>query len=77
MTRFGPVTIGARETEVEEPPSGAKSILFEFKVDEVAEPKALLAGDLHELILRYGSRFNAAIALGTSEAFVRQNCQRR
>ena len=68
---------GAREPQVEEPLLGAKSVLFEFDVDEVAEPKALLAGELLELALRYGSHFKAAIRIGASEAFVRQNCRKR
>ena len=65
--------IGAREPEVEEPVLVAKSILFEFEVDEVAEPKALQSGHLLELILRYGSPSEAAVEIGASEAFVRQN----
>ncbi len=65
--------IGARDPEVEEPLSGAKSILFEFEVDEVAEPKGLRRGDLRYLVLRYGSPSKAAIGIGASEAFVRQN----
>lgn len=66
---------GARETEVEEPVFRAKSILFELEVDEVAEPKALLPGDLRDLILRYRSPKKAAAAIGASEAFVRQNAK--
>ena len=68
---------GAREPEVEEPLSSSKSIIIEFEVDEVAEPKALLAGELLELALRYGSHSKAAIRIGASEAFVRQNCRKR
>lgn len=45
-------------------------------MDEVAEPKALQPGDLQNLVLRYGSRINAAIAIGASEAFVRQNAKK-
>ncbi len=64
---------GAREPEVEEPLSGAKSILLEFEVDEVAEPKALLGQELRELTLKHGSYLKAAVIIGVSEAFVRQN----
>lgn len=66
---------GAREPEVEEPLSGAKSILFEFEVEEVAEPKALSPGDLRDLILRFRSPEKAGAAVGVSEAFVRQNAK--
>jgi hypothetical protein len=71
-----PVGIGAREPEVEEPVSGARSNLFEFEVDEVAEPKGLLPRDLRELVLRYGSHIKAAFVIGASEAFVRQTCRK-
>lgn len=64
---------GARETEVEEPLFGAKSILFEFEVDEVAEPKALSTQNLMVLIKRHGSFAEVARSIGASEAFVRQN----
>lgn len=67
---------GARVAEVEEPPWGTKSILFEFEADEVAEPKALKSDELRRLTSRYGSFVNAAKAIGTSEAFVRQNSKR-
>lgn len=67
---------GARETEVEEPLFGARLIIFEFEVDEVAEPKSLMAGDLRKLVLKYGSPSKAAIEIGTSEGFVRQNTKR-
>ena len=53
-----------------------KSVLLEFGVDDVAEPKALLTGDLQKLILKYGSALKAAVVIGTSEAFVRQNAKR-
>lgn len=46
---------GARVAEVEEPPWGTKSILFEFEADEVAEPKALKSDELRRLTSRYGS----------------------
>jgi hypothetical protein len=39
----------------------------------VAEPKALLAGDLRNLISRDGSYTKVARRIGASEAFVRQN----
>ena len=48
-------------------------VLFEFEVGEVAEPKALLARNLQNLVLIYGSFVKAAKAIGASEAFVRQN----
>ena len=70
---------GARDPEVEEPLSGAKSILFEFEVDDVAEPKGLLHDDLRKLVSRHGSPSKVAIEIGASEAFVRQKtkCFRR
>ena len=37
------------------------------------EPKALLPRDLQKLISAYGSYIRAAVAIGASEAFVRQN----
>lgn len=64
---------GARVTEVEEPVWTRKSVLFEFEVDEVAEPKALGPKDLLQLILKYRSSKKVAVAIGASEAFVRQN----
>lgn len=64
---------GAREPEVEEPVSGAGSVLLELDFEEVAEPKALLAQDLLNLVLKHGSFSKTAIAIGASEAFVRQN----
>jgi hypothetical protein len=51
----------------------ARLVLFEFEVGEVAEPKALLARNLQNLVLIYGSFVKAAKAIGASEAFVRQN----
>ena len=68
---------GARDPEVEEPLLGAKSILFEFDVEEVAEPKALSTDDIRDLILRLSSMRNVAAAIGASEAFVRQNAKRK
>lgn len=64
---------GAREPEVEEPVLAMKSVLFEFEVDEIPEPKALVPQDLLKLILKYRSSRKVAIAIGASEAFVRQN----
>lgn len=64
---------GARVPEVEEPVLAARSILFEFEVDEVPEPKALVPQDLLKLILNYRSSKKVAVAIGASEAFVRQN----
>lgn len=47
-----------REPEAEEPLPGAKLILFEFEINEVAEPKGLLPADLRDLVLWYsGVRF--------------------
>jgi hypothetical protein len=66
---------GARVGEVEEPLSVAKSILFHFEVDEVAEPKTLLSCDLRGLVLRYGSHSETTVKIGASEAFVRQNAE--
>lgn len=51
-------------------------MLFEFEVDEVAEPKALFSEDLRNLIKKYNSFSKAATAIGASEAFVRQNSKR-
>lgn len=65
--------VGARVSEVEEPVFGTKSILFEFEVKEVAEPKALIPQELVQLVSRYGSFIQAAKAIGVSEAFIRQN----
>ena len=59
--------------EVEEPLLSAKLALFEFEVDEVLEPKALLPCNLRELVLRYGSHVKTAISMRVSEAFIRQN----
>lgn len=73
--RYGPVTIGARDPEVEEPVWGVKSVLFEFEVDEVVEPKALLLGDLRILISRHRSPKRTADFICASEAFVRQNAK--
>ena len=64
---------GAREPEVEEPTLTARSIIFEFEVDEVAEPKALAPQDLLKLISKYGSSRKTALVVGASEAFIRQN----
>lgn len=64
---------GAREPEVEESLLSVKSVLLEFEVDEVAEPKTLVPKDLLKLILKYRSSKKVAIAIGASEAFVRQN----
>ena len=64
--------IGARDPEVEEPLSGARSILFEFEMDEVVEPKGLSPRDLRDLVLRYGSYAKVAMGIGVSEAFIRQ-----
>lgn len=69
------MSFGAREPEVEEPVFAAKSVLFEFEVDEVAESKALLSRDLQDLVLRHGSPSKAAAKIGTSEAFIRQNAK--
>jgi len=41
----------------------------------VAEPKALWAGNLQNLALKYGSFAKAAKAIGASEAFIRQNAK--
>ena len=67
---------GARDPEVEEPVFGAKSILFEFEVDEVAESKALLPEDLRTLVLKHKSYVNVAENIGASKAFVRQNMKK-
>lgn len=68
---------GARKTEVEEPVFTSRPVLFEFEVDEVAEPKALLPKELRLLISMHGSSEKASKAIGASEAFVRQNSRRR
>jgi hypothetical protein len=65
--------IGARDPEVEEPVLATKSVLFEFEVDEIPQPKALVPQELLKLILKFGSSRKVAIAFGASEAFVRQN----
>jgi hypothetical protein len=49
-------------------------VFLEFT--EVAECKALSEADLAELVRPHGSVMKAAIAIGTSEAFVRQNLRR-
>ena len=72
-----PVTFGAREPQVEEPLSSSKSIIIEFELDEVAEPKALPPRNLQKLVLGYGSHRKAAIKIGASEAFVRQKYSKR
>ncbi len=70
------MTVGARDPEVEEPLSGAKSILFEFELDEVAEPKVMRPIELNKLIEKFGSARRVAAAIGCSEAFVRQNVKK-
>lgn len=60
----------------EEPLLSPKSVLFEFEVDEVTEPKTLLPADLRKLILKYGSFAKTSKAIGTSEAFVGQNIKK-
>ena len=67
---------GARERQVEEPFAAIKSVLFEFQIDEVSEPKALRGQDLRKIVLKYGSVLKAASMIGASEAFVRQNQER-
>ena len=57
---------GARETELDEPLFGSRSVLFAFESTEVAEPKALLPVDLRKLVFRYGSYTKAAVAVGVS-----------
>jgi hypothetical protein len=47
--------------------------LFQAEFEVVAEPKALLPGDLLVLFKKYGNSSRAAKAIGASEAFVRQN----
>ena len=64
---------GARAPEVEEPTLTARSIIFEFEVDEVAEPKALPPQELLKLISKYGSSRKTALVIGASDAFIRQN----
>jgi hypothetical protein len=49
-------------------------VFFEF--DEVAECKALTGADLAEMVRRHGSIMRAATAIGSSEAFVRQNLRK-
>lgn len=56
--------------------SGAKSILLEFEVDEVAEPKGLLAKELWAMVQCQGSCVAAARQIGASKAFVQQNAKR-
>lgn len=65
--------LGAREQQVEEPLFAAKSILFEFEVDEVAESKALLPKDIIKLVKKHGSFRAVSDLIGMSESFVRQN----
>ena len=66
---------GAQDLGVDEPPfaiyRGLIPILFEF--DEVPEGKWLSSDDLRTLVRFYGSTARAGIAIGVSEAFVRQN----
>ena len=64
---------GARDPEVEEPVSAARSVLFEFEVNEIAEPKALLSRDMRTLNKQYGNAKQAARSIGVSEAFICQN----
>jgi hypothetical protein len=70
-----PEQYGARVTEVEEPLWVPRSVIFEFEVDEVAEPKAIRSVDLRNLILKYRSAKEVALVIGASEAFVRQNAK--
>jgi hypothetical protein len=55
---------------------GVRSILFDFEVDQIVEPKALSPSDLQKLVLKHGSFAKTAIEIGASEAFVRQNTKR-
>ena len=50
---------GARETELDEPLFGSRSVLFAFESTEVAV-------DLRKLVFRYGSYTKAAVAVGVS-----------
>ena len=75
MSGLDPVGIGAREPEVEEPVSGAKSIVFEYDVNEVVEPKVLRPFELIRLIEKLGSSQRVAAAIECSEAFVRQSAK--
>lgn len=52
---------GARVAEVEEPVVGAKSILFEFEVDEVAEPKALSTANLTRALRGYAAQARESV----------------
>ena len=79
--RVGSSTVGsgAEVTEVDEPHVSISGTLFrsepvfqaEFEV--VAEPKALLPGDLRNLVKKHGGYSKAGLAIGASEAFIRQN----
>ena len=73
---------GAQVSEVEEPFAPPHITLFRsepvFQVvfDVIAEPKALLANDLKELVKKHGGFIQAARAIGTSESFVWQKARR-
>ena len=68
---------GAQDRQVEEPLAVGQSVLIEFEVDEVAEPKALRSSDLLKLLDVHGSFSRTAEVIGASEAFVRQNILKR
>ncbi|MNJ94887.1 hypothetical protein D3C87_125910 [compost metagenome] len=68
---------GARVAVVDEPLLGNVQALIEIEFDETPEPKALLPADLLQLVKVYGSYLKAAVAIGASEAFIRQNCIKR
>jgi hypothetical protein len=76
---MGDSLCGAEVSEVDEPLATSASGLFrsepvfQIKFDVVSEPKALLPVDLRDLVKKHGSYGKAGLAIGASEAFVRQN----
>lgn len=68
---------GARVAGVDEPALASPQALISIEFAEVAEPKALSPSDLLRFVRFHGSYVRAAEHLGTSEAFIRQNCFKR
>lgn len=77
---------GAREFGVDESAAGFLSNRFELRAsqvvlpvvfDVIVEPKELLGADLENLFRLYGSYKQVALAIGASEAFVRQRAQNK
>ena len=71
--------IGARITGVDEPVFILGSGLFrsqsilQVAFEKITEPKSLSVTELRKVVKKYGTYAKSVAAIGTSEAFVRQN----